>query len=90
MEPASVHITRYDCWLIRPDHLCAGIKALLDALKVRTTGRRDGLSLYYFGAIRDDGPGFVDVAYSQKPVADPSQARLEIQISSIGRKATGA
>jgi len=30
------------------------IKAMLDSLKVSTTGRRDGRTIYYFGAIIDD------------------------------------
>jgi hypothetical protein len=40
------------------------IKAVLDSLKRRTTGRHDGRLLYYFGAIEDDGPRYIstDVA----------------------------
>jgi len=55
MDPARVMFVRYDCFLIRSDHLYIGMKALRDALKVRTTGRHDGIYLHYFGAI-EEGP----------------------------------
>src|SRR5690242_15490123 len=41
ISPARVILTRHDCFLIRPDHLYAGVKGLLDALKVHAHGRRD-------------------------------------------------
>jgi hypothetical protein len=53
--PARVRITRYDHYIIRGDHVAVGNKALLDSLKVRTSGRRDRKDLFYFGAIFDDG-----------------------------------
>jgi hypothetical protein len=56
---AAVIIDRYDCFTIRQDFLCAGVKGLLDALKVRTTGRPDRLYLHYFGTIADDGWNFL-------------------------------
>jgi hypothetical protein len=52
--PASVEIELFDhhahCWA----GTFPGSKSLIDALKVRSAGRRDGHMLYYFGAIRDD------------------------------------
>jgi hypothetical protein len=74
-------LVRYDYFLIRSDHVAIGMKGVLDALKVRTTGRRDGRLLYYFGAIVDDGPGFIDVRSEQMPVEHPRDARLTIRVS---------
>jgi hypothetical protein len=37
LSPANVSFVRYDCFAIRPDHLCLGTKAILDALKVGIT-----------------------------------------------------
>jgi hypothetical protein len=79
-SPARVIFVRYDCFRIRSDHLAGGIKGLLDALKVRATGRRDGIYLYYFGAIVDDNDAFVDVSWEQELVAHPKDARVRIQV----------
>jgi hypothetical protein len=53
------------------ESLAGGAKGLLDVLKVRVTGRRDGLYLYYFGAIVDDDSASVDVSWEQELVAHP-------------------
>jgi hypothetical protein len=63
---ATVTITRFDTILIRDNHFIAGTKALLDALKIQTNGRRDGQRLYYFGAIRDDSLPYMTASYEQK------------------------
>jgi|SRR5271165_2193649 len=80
ISPARVIFTRYDCFLIRTDHLCAGVKGLEDALKVRTTGRRDRIYLHYFGAIVDDGPAFVDGSCDQELVKHPKESGVRIQV----------
>jgi hypothetical protein len=81
ISPARVILARYDCFSIRSDHLYGGVKGLLDALKVRTTGRRDRIYLHYFGAIVDDGPAFVDVSCdNQALVAHPKEAGVRIQV----------
>jgi hypothetical protein len=78
--PARVIFVRYDRFSIRPDQLAVGIKGLLDALKVRTTGRRDRIYLYYFGAIVDDGAAFIDRSYEQELVGHPKDAGVRIQV----------
>ena len=80
ISPAKVKFVRYDYFVIRPDHLSIGTKALLDALKVRTSGRRDGIYLHYFGAIIDDGPNFVDVRSSQEIVDHPRDAGVRVVV----------
>lgn len=54
IESAMVIITRRDFVKLRDDHYILGTKALRDALKHKTTGRKDGQSLYYWGAVWDD------------------------------------
>ena len=80
ISPACVVFTRYDYFAIRSDHLAIGTKAILDALKVRTTGRRDRVYLYYFGAIVDDGPGFVEVSWHQELMRHPKDAGVRVQV----------
>jgi hypothetical protein len=80
ISPANVTLVRYDYFIIRSDHLAIGMKGLLDALKVRTTGRRDHIHLYYFGAIVDDGPRFIDVSWDQKLVGHPKDAGVRIRV----------
>jgi hypothetical protein len=80
ISPARVTFTRYDHFTIRIDHLAAGVKGLLDALKVRTTGRRDRIYLYYFGAIFDDGPAFVDLSWEQALIGHPKESGVRIQV----------
>ena len=83
LKKASVKFTRYDYFQIREDHYVIGVKALLDALKEKTSGRRDGRFLYYFGAIVDDGPKYVNVTWGQELVDHPKDARIRIQVSSL-------
>ena len=84
LQNPTVTFTRFDTTLIRDDHATAGIKALRDALKLQTTGRRDGRLLYYFGAIRDDDPRSARFVYQQKQVPGPSKAGVKITISQTG------
>jgi hypothetical protein len=78
--PARVIFVRYDCFSIRSDHLAVGIKGPEDALKVRTTGRRDHQYLHYFGAIVDDGGASVGVSWGQELVAHPKDSRVTVQV----------
>ena len=70
MIPAKVTITRYDAYELDESDIIGGIKAVLDALKVRTSGRYDGRWLYYFGAIKDNNPTCLSaLSYSQKRIS---------------------
>jgi hypothetical protein len=80
MSPARVIFVRYDYFTIRSDHLAIGSKGLLDALKIRTSGRRDGIYLHYFGAIVDDAPAFVDVSWEQELVGHPREAGIRVRV----------
>jgi hypothetical protein len=80
LSPATVAFVRYDCFSIRADHLALGTKGLLDALKIRTSGRRDGLYLHYFGAIVDDSHRFLNVSWDQELVEHPKDARVRVKI----------
>jgi hypothetical protein len=80
MSPARVIFVRYDYFTIRSDHLAIGSKGLLDALKIRTSGRRDGIYLHYFGAIVDDAPAFVDVSREQELVGHPREAGIRVRV----------
>ncbi len=77
---ARVTFVRYDCFSIRADHLALGTKGLLDALKIRTSGRRDGLYLHYFGAIVDDSQDFVNVSWEQELVEHPMDACVGLKV----------
>jgi hypothetical protein len=81
ISPARVIFVRYDCFSIRADALAGGTKGLLDALKVRTSGRRDGIYLNYFGAIADDAFGVIELSWEQKLVEHPKDARIRVQVS---------
>jgi hypothetical protein len=79
MRPAKVSITRHDVHSYAIDELCA--KSLLDALKRNTTGRRDGKSLHYFGAIEDDNKGdLVSYVIEQPHVSHPSMAGTQVVV----------
>jgi len=82
-KKAAIKFTRYDYFQIRNDHCIIGTKALLDALKEKTSGRRDGRFLYYFGAIVDDAPKYVNISWGQELVDHPKDARIRIQVSSL-------
>ena len=78
---ATVTITRFDQAMIRQDHLASGTKALLDALKAQTNGRRDGRPLFYFGAILDDAERFISISWQQKLVSTPERTGMRITVS---------
>jgi hypothetical protein len=80
---AKVCFLRYDYYKIRDDHFVAGIKHLLDAFKERTSGRADGNWVYYFGAIVDDSPKYIELEWTQRCVDHPAEARTRIQIDPI-------
>ena len=77
---ATVTITRRDTRMLRQDHLIAGTKALLDALKVQTDGRKDGHRLFYFGAIRDDSAAYARVTYHQAQVPTPEHSGVRLTV----------
>jgi hypothetical protein len=83
---ASVSITRFDRALIREDHLSAGIKALLDALKVGPNGRRDGRRLFYFGAIFDDDVRSISLSWQQELVSTAKSTGMRIVVSPTRRR----
>lgn len=78
---ATVTITRFDQAVIRQDNLVSGTKALIDALKVRTNGRRDGRPLFYFGAIFDDEERYVSISWQQQLVSTPEKTGMRITVS---------
>lgn len=80
---AHIMFTRYDYYVIRDDHFISGIKALLDALKEKASGRIDGHWLYYFGAIIDDSSAFITLEWDQQCINHPSEARTRIQVIEI-------
>lgn len=82
IEKARVIITRRDFRRLRDDHYVIGAKALRDALKYKTTGRTDGLSLYYWGAIWDDDMKNADFTYIQETVTELTNVGMRIQIFS--------
>jgi hypothetical protein len=74
-----VTIIRYDAYEFGQIDIVGGISAVLDALKVRTSGRVDGRWLYYFGAIKDDNQTYLTaLSYPQKRISDPSKAYCRI------------
>jgi hypothetical protein len=77
--PAKVTIIRYDAYEFGHTDTICGIPAVLDALKVRTSGRNDGRWLYYFGAIKDDNHTYLtDLSCPEKRISDPSKAYCQI------------
>jgi len=80
MEKAHVRIIRYDLGKLRDDHFRIGTKALVDALKFKTSGRRDGRYLYYFGAILDDDGKSATFEYRQEIVNCKSLCGIRIQV----------
>jgi hypothetical protein len=78
IERPHLTLIRYDSVEL-PDHARIGAKALVDALKVCTTGRGDGRLLHYFGAILDDGPNdLVSSDFFQERVSYPSMGHTLI------------
>jgi hypothetical protein len=81
MSPATIVFRRFDVQTYREDIVLSGIKALIDALKVRTAGRSDGKYLYYFGAIVDDSDNFISsLSVEQLLVSSPGEAKVELFI----------
>jgi hypothetical protein len=79
MISARVQIIRYDSKGLQESHLC--VKELLDALKIQTSGRRDGRSLHYFGAIFDDAPNYLsELCIEQRLVTRPSEAKTRVVV----------
>lgn len=79
MIPARVTIIRYDSEELPESHVCR--KALLDALKVQTSGRRDGRILHYFGAIFDDAQKYLlESRIEQRLVTRPSEAKTRVVV----------
>jgi hypothetical protein len=81
LEKAHVRIIRYDQVKLRDDHFRIGTKALVDSLKFKTSGRRDGRSLYYFGAIMDDDGDSATFEYRQEIVDCKSFCGIQIQVT---------
>ena len=84
MTPALVTVTHFDVHRTRDDETIVGTKALIDALKARSTGRADGQYVYYFGAIVDDGCDFIKVKHDVVIVDTPVQAGVEITVRPAG------
>ena len=75
--PAQLRIIRYDTTQL--SYAEVGAKALVDALKVKTTGRSDRRLLYYFGAVLDDSPSeIIQRRFEQEIVRFPSDAKTRI------------
>lgn len=80
-HPARVTIITYDSYIYPVT--APFPKALIDALKVQTSGRRDGQWLYYFGAIQDDGYEDIESSLYQAKVENPNQAHCRIIVEAI-------
>jgi len=80
LTKAMVRFTRIDTAHIRDDHAILGMKALRDALKFNTYGRKDGKLLYYFGAIIDDDYKSATFEYHQCECATAENSGVRIQI----------
>jgi hypothetical protein len=79
MRPAAVTFFAWDSCAFPLQDL--PIKALLDALKEKSAGRRDGRILHYFGAIRDDnGRDLRRIEVFHGLVASPAEARTRIVV----------
>lgn len=78
---ARVRIIRYDQFTYSTVAAIGGVKALLDSLKQKTTGRSDRRLLYYFGAIEDDGPKNLDgFEFEQESVESSSMSGCRIVV----------
>ena len=83
LPKARIRFTRFDYYTIRYDHFACGLKALEDAFKERTSGRTDGKWLYYFGAIVDDGPDYIESEWKQVEIDHPGQARMRVEVEAF-------
>ena len=61
-------------------HAAVGAKALVDALKAKTTGRADARLLHYFGAIEDDSPRHIEIRVVQRQIKRAARARTRITV----------
>lgn len=83
IESPVVEIVRYDPDVFAPQNLKPGDKGLLDAVKFKTTGRRDARNLYYFGAILDDSPSeLAELQVSEERIASYAESRTTIRVRS--------
>lgn len=82
---SRVTIVRHD--MTEDPYAMVGAKALLDALKWRTTGRADGQLLYYFGVIEDDSPRHIEYEFRQEHTSHPSDAHCTIEVQPLGAAA---
>jgi hypothetical protein len=80
---SRVEIVCFDAHRWGPNRI--GHKALVDALKRVTTGRRDGRLLHYFGAIEDDGPGVLEGSgeVRENLIDDPADAHCIVRIDPV-------
>lgn len=81
MQRARVEFVCVDTHRWGPNRI--GHKALLDALKRVSTGRRDRRLLHYFGAIEDDGPGFVEGTghVHETLIDDPAESHCIVHVT---------
>jgi len=81
MNPARILFRRFDVKTYREDIVISGVKALVDALKVRTSGRRDGYYIQYFGAIVDDSQEYLSSLTLEQHVVDsPAEGAVELLV----------
>ncbi len=77
--PAKVTFIRADYAKYGDLEIVAGAKAVLDALKYKTSGRTDRKYLYYFGAILNDNSSCLSEYRVEQIVIDnPADASLRI------------
>lgn len=74
----DVQFTVTDCYA-RGAHLM--VKAVLDALKLGTAGRRDGRRLHYFGTMVDDGWKYIGSIDVVEEVSTCSAAGCRIRVN---------
>ncbi|MDP1795877.1 MAG: hypothetical protein Q8K78_00265 [Planctomycetaceae bacterium] len=82
-RPAKLIVTRYDSVRLRDDHFIIGTKAIIDALKSHTTGRSDGQTLHYFGAISDDDPHSIVCEWRQELIESRSLSCTRLEVSAL-------
>lgn len=79
-DPVTITTTRRDTELPRYGVLAGG-KALTDAYKVSSTGRRDGRLVHYFGAIVDDAPSNIRAfTFACVHVSSSADVGLDIEV----------
>ncbi|MDC3958920.1 hypothetical protein [Polyangium jinanense] len=80
MDPVTIVVVRKD--VCSPGrYATTGAKALTDAYKVSSTGRRDGHRVHYFGAIVDDTPCNIgSVSFTCVQVQSRAEVGVDIKI----------